>query len=247
MAYTITHDESNAGWTSFHSFIPDWMQRLNNRFFTIKSGQLYLHNDQDNPIRNNFYGEQFPMEVKFISNDFPHDIKFAKTIKIEGNKAFDVEIRSYIGDETTSVTESTVFFKEFVEKEGLQYAHFRRNEISKDLSAKNAYGLGRVASGAFGEITLENEVPTGSISVGDSLYDEDNNFLGTVSGYSGNLITRFGFFSPAVGAFVYGKKNTRIEGSEIRGYNFEVDLTDSTTGRTELFAVNLGIAKSFPS
>ena len=35
MAITITFDELNNGWTSFHSYEPDWMTRLGNRFYTF--------------------------------------------------------------------------------------------------------------------------------------------------------------------------------------------------------------------
>ena len=49
------------------------------------------------------------------------------------------------------------------------------------------------------------------------------------------------------GTFLYGLKSGRIEGSEIRGYNFKITLTDQTTERLELFAFNSEVAKSFPS
>ena len=247
MAYTITYNEKVKGWTSFHSFIPDWMEKLNNRFFTVKDGQLYLHNDSDNPIRNNFYGVQYPTKLTMIVNEFPSDIKFAKTIKLESNKPFDVDIKSYLSDETTFITQTTLGTTDFIEKEGLQYAYFRRNEISTDLTAKNAYGLGRVDSVLGSVITLTRPVPKASISIGDSLLDENENTIGIIEGYSGYTITVDTSPSISPNTFLLGYKNARIEGSEIRGYNFEIELTDNTTSRTELFAVNTGVSKSFPS
>jgi len=247
MDYTITYDEDVNGWTSFHSFIPDWMQRLNNRFFTVKNGQLYLHNDENNSIRNNFYGEQFPTTITYIVNDFPSEIKFAKTIMLEANKPFGVDIRSYINDETNSITESTVTTAEFLDKEGLQHAYIRQNEITNDLTAQNVYGLGRVQSVLGSVVTLTNPVPTGSISVGDVLLDDSENTLGIIQDYSGSEITLDSFPVIVANTFVLGVKNARIEGSQIRGYNFEIKLTDETSSRTEIFAANLGIVKSHPS
>ncbi len=146
MASTITYDDGAKGWTSFHSWIPDGMSRLNNRFFTVKNGQLYLHNDEDNSVRNNFYGVQYATTLTYIINIEPSTIKVAKTINTESNKPFDVVIKSYLNDETTSITQSTIDVTEFVNKEGKWYGYTRRNELSGDLSAKDAYGVGRIQS-----------------------------------------------------------------------------------------------------
>lgn len=244
---TLTYDEGVQGWTSFHSFIPDWMQRLNNRFFTVKDGNLYLHNDENSSVRNNFYGVQYPTKVKVIVNEFPSEIKFAKTIMLESNKAFDVNIKSYINDETVFITETNLNAEDFLDKEGLQHAYFRRNEITTDYTAKNAYGLGRVLSVLNSVITFSKNIPTASISIGDSLLDENENTIGIIEDYDGATITVD--TTPIIlgNTFMFGFKNAKIEGSEIRGYNFEVELTDNSTTRTEIFAMNLNIVKSFPS
>ena len=247
MANTLTFDEGTKGWTSFHSFVPDWMQRLNNRFFTVKSGQLYLHNDEDNAVRNNFYGVQYDTTIKAIVNEYPSEIKFAKTIMLEANKAFDIDIKSYINDETTFITNTTLTASQFLDKEGLQHAYFRQNEIATDFTAKNAYGLGKVNTVLGSVITMYNDVPLGSISVGDTLMDASQVTIGIIQSYAGKTITVDTTPIIVNNTFVFGYKNAKIEGSAIRGYNFEVDLTDSTTSRTEIFAINLGIVKSHPS
>ena len=247
MRYTITHDEGAQGWTSFHSFKPDWMQRLNNRFFTVKDGQLYLHNDETNSVRNNFYGEQFPTTVKMLFNEAPSEIKFAKTIKLESNKPFGINVKSYINDEDTSITETTLATSDFLDKEGLFHAFLRRNEIDTDLTAKNVYGVGRVDSVAGSVITFTGNIVSNSLAIGDELLDDGQNSVGIVQSYTANTITVDTTPILVGNTFIIGRKNSRIEGSEIRGYNFEVDLTDETTSRTELFAVNLGMSKSHPS
>ena len=53
MATTITFDEINNAWTSFHSYEPEWMERIGNSFYSFKNGNLYLHDDND--TRTNFY------------------------------------------------------------------------------------------------------------------------------------------------------------------------------------------------
>ena len=42
---TITYDEINKCWTSFHSYEPELMERLGNRFYTFKNGNVYIHED----------------------------------------------------------------------------------------------------------------------------------------------------------------------------------------------------------
>ena len=247
MANTITYDDGAKGWTSFHSWIPDWMSRLNNRFFTVKDGQLYIHNDEDNPVRNNFYGVQYATSLTYIINTEPSVIKVAKTINTESNKAFDVTIKSYLNDETDSITQSTIDVNEFINKEGKWYAYTRRNELSGDYSAKDVYGLGRVQEIVGNNLQFTAPYSRVSISVGDEIRGE--------SGVLGNVVylvddTNITLDATPVSVpneFVFGLKNSRIEGSAIRGYNFEVTLTDESTTRTELYAVSSEMFKSEPS
>lgn len=247
MANTITYDDGVKGWTSFHSWVPDWMSRLNNRFFTVKGGQLYLHNDEDNPVRNNFYGVQYATTLTYIINQEPSTIKVAKTINTESNKAFDVIIKSYLNDETTSITQSTIDVNEFVNKEGKWYAYTRRNELGGDYSAKDVYGLGRVQGILGSNLQFTAPYSKVSISIGDEIRDELGTLGNVVALVDDNNITLDTTPSFVPNLFVFGVKNGRIEGSAIRGYNFEVTLTDESTTRTELYAVSSEIFKSEPS
>jgi hypothetical protein len=247
MADTITFDESAKGWTSFHSFIPDWMTRLGSRFFTTKGGQLYIHNDETSDLRNNFYGVQYPTTLTYVINNDPSIIKVAKTINTESNKPFSATIRSYINDEETSITESSIDVTEFVNKEGKWYGYTRRNELSGDFTAKNAYGIGRVQGVVGNIITTQTEIPLSLISVGDSLLDVNAVPIGIIDGHTLNTITLDIAPTLVSGDFLLGLKNTRVEGSEIRGYNFEVKLTDNTATRTEIFAASSEMFKSEPS
>jgi hypothetical protein len=249
MAYTVTFDEGVKGWTSFHSYIPDWMGSLNSRFYTVKDGQLYIQNDEQNPVRNNFYGVQYSTVVKLIVSTEPSMIKFVKALSTESNKAFDVAILAYQTDQLDDTVSSTVSVGEFLNKEGKFHAYVRRNEQSGDLTSKASYGLGTVDSFIGSTITLFNQIPDSLIAEGDQLFSESNVLMGNITGYDVLAGTITLDTTPVFsrGLFLYGQKVGRIEGSEIRGYNFELTLTDSTTGRLELFAVNTEVAKSFPS
>ena len=138
MAKTLTYAEKVKGFTSFHSFIPDAINFLNNRLFSIKNGQIYIHNQEDVP-RNNFYGEQFKSKVELIFNDVPSDDKIFKSINLEGNAPWDIDL-------TTNLTESTIKEDEFLQKESRYFAYTRRNENENDNTSLSTQGIGVLES-----------------------------------------------------------------------------------------------------
>tara|TARA_R110002074_G_scaffold189465_6_gene355275 strand:- start:2210 stop:6154 length:3945 start_codon:yes stop_codon:yes gene_type:complete len=247
-SYTVGYDNAVKGYTSFYSFEPQWMGGLNNNFYTFSNGQLYKHYDEDNPVRNNFYGVNYDSTVKLIVNQEPSLIKVVKNIMLEGNKSWATVIKSYINDETTSVTESTLTTSEYLNKEGKLHAYVRRNELLGDFTAKNAFGLGEIQSIASTTLTMKDTIHS-SLSIGDSIYNASASLVGVVTAINkSNLsITLSSVGSLSANDFILGLKDGRVEGSEIRGYNFEIDLTDSTNTRTELYAVGTNLFKSNPT
>tara|TARA_R110000772_G_scaffold50518_4_gene116136 strand:- start:12044 stop:15988 length:3945 start_codon:yes stop_codon:yes gene_type:complete len=246
--YTVGYDDTLKGYTSFYSFDPQWMGSLNNNFYSFSNGQLYKHYNEANSVRNNFYGVNYDSTVKVIVNQEPSLIKVLKNIMLEGNKAWATVVKSYINDETVSITQSTLLTTEYSNREGKLHAYVRRNEIVGDFSAKNAFGLGEIASVAALVLTMKSEIHS-SLSIGDSIYNSSAVIVGTVTAVNrtSKTITLSSVGALATDDFILGLKDGRIEGSEIRGYNFEIDLTDSTNTRTELFAVGTNLFKSNPT
>ena len=239
--YTITFDEAVKGWTSFHSFQPDFMVGLNNNFFTIKDGQLYLHNDETNDTRNNFYGVQYDTKFDFIFNDAPSDVKSYKTINIEGDTAWDIEL-------ITNLTNGSILQSEFLNKEDEWYAHIRRSEDSTDYSSLSIQGLGSIDSIDGLDIILVSQI-NDSLSIGDVILKFDGEVLeqvGTCTDVNGNVITVGGIeVSISSGDLLVFSKDVRVESSMIRGYYMLVKMTNQSTRAIELFAVNSEIFKSF--
>jgi hypothetical protein len=66
------------------------MTKLNNRFFSLKWA-IVLHNDETNPIRNNFYGVQYGSKITTVINEANSEDKIFKNIVLEGNKPWNVE------------------------------------------------------------------------------------------------------------------------------------------------------------
>ena len=82
---TISFSEKTKGWTSFKSFIQEDGQSLNNKYYTWKKGDLWLHHN--NPTRNNFYDEQHQSEFVVILNEEPSMVKSFNTLNYEGSQA----------------------------------------------------------------------------------------------------------------------------------------------------------------
>jgi len=238
MAETISFSEKNKGWTSFFSYNPGLMCRLNNRFFTIKNGQLYRHNSESVP-RNNFYGIQSKSKVVTIFNDEAQHDKIFKTIVTESDKAWKVSVR-------TNLTNSTIDSNEFNNRESRWFGYIRRNEDSGDLNS-STQGIGSIVEVSGTEVSFNSVSET--VSVGDKLIQDNNGELqevGTIENIEDGVIYVTDVINaPESGLFCFGKKNGRINGSAIRGYFMEVTLEDSTESPNELFGVSTNVVKSY--
>ena len=236
---TLSYSEKSGGWTSFHSFVPDWMTRLNNRFFSIKNGQVWLHNDQENPVRNNFYGTQYNSKITPVFNDAPSDDKIFKNLVIEGTHSWKANLR-------TNYTEGEIQSTEFNKRESRWFAYTRKNEDTADYSGA-VQGVGVIQSTTGLTITFASIGPL--VSVGDVLHQLNGSAdeaIGTITSINGNVVTLDAFaITPTVGLFSFSKKDSRIEGAEIRGYFMEVELTNTDTTDVELFSVSTNSIKSY--
>lgn len=239
---TLGFDERPKGWTSFYSFSPEWMLGLNNKFFSIKDGQLWLH-DSQTADRNNFYGVAGTAKVSVMINDAPSEIKTFRTLEQEGTEAWDTTIESYASDEDETRT-GTITPSEYVEKEGRHHAHLRRNE-TETTEGQNVYGIGEVSSIASLVVTVG--LTPKELSVGDNVYRDNAGvgvLVGAVTATSSTTITLDSVAGLSTSDFIYGVKPSRVEGAHHRGYALRVDLENTSTTKKELYAVNSRVQKS---
>lgn len=240
--YTLSHSEKNKGWNSFWSYVPDFFLRLTNRLYTIKNGQLWLHNDIDNPIRNNFYGVQYGSSVKTVVNDAMADDKIFKTLVLESDQKWNATLK-------TNLTQSSLTTDNFNTRESRQFSFIRGNEDSESLNGNTVQGIGVVLS-SFANVVTFSFVPD-LVSVNDMLCQlngANQEEIGVITAINrelntiqvGSLIT-----IPVNGYFSFAKKDARIEGEEVRGYYLEVELTNNETTAGELFAVSTNSVKSY--
>lgn len=235
---TITFSEENKGWTSFWNYNPDGMCSADNRFYSIKNGQLYLHNDTENPIPNTFYGIYTPSKLVFYFNEDPTNDKIFKTIEIEGTHAWEVLLK-------TNLTQGDIYKEEFSKKESRYYAYIRKNNAGEIFFGIGTQGIGTPTNITGNNITFS--YLSESINVGDMLYKAPDIQIGAITdiNFTTNVITVASIGSLLVTDFCFANKPSRIEGAEIRGYYMEVEITNNEQVLTELFAVNSNTIKSY--
>jgi hypothetical protein len=238
---TLAYSAISQTWTQFYSFTPDQMVNVQGKFYSIKGIDVYLHNSSNVP-RNTFYGVTSPSKMSFVANPFPSTVKILQNLKIQGNKAWNANIRVYKSD-SEDYFETTLSSTDFNLREGMWYSELKRSEVDS-TSSKATYGLGTVISKQGNNITINGG--NCSLTVGDDLYKSNPvTLVGEVLSVNGNVLTLSDATNVSVNDFVYGQKNMRIEGNEMRGYTARIDLELDDTEKIELYGVDsFGIQSS---
>lgn len=247
MAKTLTYKESAKGWTSFYSYDPEWIDNLNDEFFTFKNGQIYIHHKDDNS-RNTFYGQSYNTKVEFVSNEGPSEVKMFRAIKTEGNsKGWDVTVSS-------DIENGHIDKESFVERENMYYGYIRNNNDEVDTKKLTFQGIG-VCTSVSGNDVVFADLPDTTISVEDNVYKATVNeqtsevgsmtLVGVVESINTNSITIKDVNSlPSAGEFIMYGKNQTAESEGVRGYYAKISMTNSSTSPIELYAVNSEVTKS---
>lgn len=252
---TITYSIWTKGWTSFWSYVPDWMIGLNSSFYSFSEGKLYKHNTNQN--RNTFYGTPYKSTITTVFNDDPLQMKVFKTLSLDSNKPWKAIIDTQLN---TGEMESS----SFQEKEAEWFSYIRRVDDTIDLKAISTQGIGNATS-------IDSSVPTAvvvtlgfsidsSVSIGDGLYkmgvtgvnppisDGTMVKIGDIKGLTSTTITvdtTTGVI-PLTSDFLIGLKNSQAESYGGRGFYMSVKLENDDLTQVEMFSVSSSLFKSFP-
>lgn len=250
MAKTITYTDEVKGWTSFHSYEPEWMQNLGSDFFSFKNGNLYKHDAND--TRTEFYGTSYGCSITYSSNKGPSDVKLYKNIKLETNS--NQWYAELVSEMETGEIGSQSNLK-FVDKERMMYGYIRRRANDKlNFNELSILGLGDLVSLSGNDYTFSTNIPNqvSSNNVdgigGDELYFNDGatKLIGTIDSVSGGVITTVSTTNtPAVGDFCFVVKDPQAESYGLRGYYASITLHNKSTSYVELFAANSEVFKSY--
>lgn len=267
--YTLTFSPPAKGWPSFYSYVPEWMQGMNQYFYSFSGGDLYRHNT--NEIRNQYYGEDFDSTITSVFNEEPVANKLFKTLALEGDHAWGATLVSEL--QSTGFIEATFF----EEKESDWFAYVRNQGTTpaspaQEFPLRSVNGIGNsIATTVTGDTAVFGfalTLPIGSIpSIGDSVYyalipgnPTDTIapvYLGQITAITVdipngiNTITAVrdaasGIIPTEVPNYVMTTKNLVAESHGILGHYGVFTLTNSDTEAVELFAVKSEVMKSYP-
>jgi hypothetical protein len=228
-----------SGWTDFVTYYPELTLALGNRFYSLQDGQLWEHNDNSNPTRNEIYDRGLVSKITTVLNAENAEDKIFKNLILEGNEAWSVVMK-------TNLSTTTLAKDEFNARESKWFAHLRQNETIDNLKDRTQ-GIGNIL-GITGTSVRFKSLPT-LVSVGESLYQLRNGseeLVGEISEIGENTIKVASIVNtPSVGNFCFSVKNARIQGAEIRGYFAEVTLSTNSKNAAELYAIGSNVALSY--
>lgn len=254
--YTLSYSDLVGGWVSFYSYNPDFMIGMNNYFYTFKEGNIYRHNVNAN--RNTFYGTFTPSSIQSVFNTSPLENKLFKTINIQGDDAWAATL------ETDLQYSGYIDVSFFSKKEAAYFAFIRNNSVG-ELALRSVNGIGRSyqVTGSGVAVIVKFVVEIGSIiSIGDYLYYSVSPYVtpilaGEVTAITidaPNSINQLTIDSTILGttpipiqdAYFLYIKNSVAESHGVLGHYCTFTLSNTSTSKVELFAVQSDVMKSFP-
>lgn len=117
-------------WQGSYSMTPEGFVTIQNRLYSFKNGQLYLHNEFNNSYPNfycNFYGVQYTSRIMFICNQQPDRPKVYNNISIEANMS---PTATYFMTLYPYTQVSNLYDFDFQFKEGVLYSQIYRNTLT---------------------------------------------------------------------------------------------------------------------
>jgi hypothetical protein len=272
---TISYSDDVQGWTSFWTFMPEYMIYAKNNFYSFKAGNLYMHNDEGAPRTIYYPGTVFQTSpycsISTLFNDNPFDIKMFDTISIQSQIPWNTSV-------STNLISGEIDDTWFSLKEGFYYGYIRRNQnpvgalltnISQldDKLSTRIIGVGVVLNSGpntpgpiVGYVRI-NTFPDPNlmvlnISAPDQLYiynavNGNLTFVGDV--YSVDNVSAAEpiiYLSsvvtlPNAGDNILAIKGSVAESYGARGYFMDVTLNHNSTSFVELFEISSSAFKSF--
>jgi hypothetical protein len=237
---TWLYSDEAGGFLTKVSYDPDSMIKLNNEFITFKEGGVFLHN---RGVYNRFYNTSVNSSFNINFSQEPSTRKLFKTISTEGDSAWDISVY-------TDLQNGYINASDFQKKEGVYYAYIRGNQTSVDTATLSSAGIGNVSSINGLEVVVGSIVST-IVSIGDFVYNQDMEFIGIIQDIEVvgveqlHTLTLNEVNSLAVGDFILSVKSQSVETSGLLGYYMNVMGTLSSPNKSEIYAVNAEISKSF--
>jgi hypothetical protein len=129
IVYCLENVNIQPHWQGSYSFNPEQFICIVNNLYSLKNGNLYLHN-QTNSF-NNFYGQQYNSKIMVVSNQVPQRPKVYNNVSVESNMK---PLFTYFYNNYPYLQTSDLENIDYKELEGVFYAALYRNKIIPSLN-----------------------------------------------------------------------------------------------------------------
>jgi hypothetical protein len=223
------------------------MERLKNKFFSFKNGNIYIH---DNGTNNTFYGSAEPSLIKIISNFNPSLVKTFDAISIEGNDTWSATLSNT--DQNSSLATG-----DYSEKERSYYADIPRDTATSiTANTTNITTLGTNATGNTNTITFPNRINRQPVPLGTSarVYKVDSSGnasdAASAAAYASSVTSTTLTLQDATGGAINADVSSgdtiiiqttpKFDGDQLRDHYLIIELqNDNYSEDVELYAVNI--------
>lgn len=159
---TLAFNEDYNSWSTFYSYLPDYMCQNDINIISFKNGRLYTHNT--NSLYNNFYGVQYKSNLWFYCNSDPSNIKVFKAISLETTDSWNVTIETPITQQNPVGQTTSLISNNFQIKEGFLYSDILMDDNTPNIVPSppflpNARFEGNPMRAQYALIKLEYESP----------------------------------------------------------------------------------------
>jgi hypothetical protein len=245
---TLSFKEGVDGWPTKFTYVAESGASLNNELYTFKNGEIWEHS---NETRSNFYGNQYDSSITLVINDSASSIKNFKTISYEGDAGWEADI------ETANQSGTVNYWKNI---EGIYNGYIKGDAHSWNNSTQSGtldskkfsvQGISTLPNPATGSGTFEmvfNNPINISVQLGDDIFykNSSNNILrigalGLISADRKNIrvTDEEGIGAPpTAGDYIFAVKDNTLNTSGITGYYSTITMTNTSSAKSELFAVN---------
>lgn len=129
---TLAFNEEDNAWSTFYSYLPDYMDSNGVNMISFKNGALYTHNT--NSLYNNFYGVQYKSNLWAYCNFAPSNKKVFEAISLESTEAWDVTIETPVTNENPLGQTTSLITNNFQMKEGFFYSEILMDDNTPNVA-----------------------------------------------------------------------------------------------------------------
>lgn len=155
---TLAFNEDENAWSTFYSYLPDYLSSNGLDIVSFKAGALYKHNT--NAVYANYYGVQYKPKLWFYCNVAPSNVKVFEAMSLEALDAWAATIETPITDENPAGQTTALLDTNFDLIEGVWYSEILKDDNTPNIVAipailPNARFEGNVMRGVYALIKLE--------------------------------------------------------------------------------------------